>query len=58
MTRSEHRKEVADQARQLRPYEVELDRLVVEAQEWLERLRVVQAKTEAGESRHGRQASS
>lgn len=56
MTRAEHRREVAEQARQLRPYEIKLDQLVAEAQQWLNRLRAVQAKTEAGESRHGRQA--
>lgn len=54
MTRSDHRREVAEQQRQLRPYEIKLDELVVEAQQWLDRLRIVQAKTEAEEPPHGR----
>ena len=54
MTRASHRRVVEEQERELRPYEIRLDALVAEAQQWLDRLRKIQAKTEAGEPRHGR----
>lgn len=51
MTRAAHRRVVAEQERQIRPYEIRLNELVAEAQHWLDRLRQIEAHTEAGEQR-------
>lgn len=54
MSRAEHRRVVEQQQRQLLPYQEELDRLVAEAQVWLDRLRTIRERAVQEGHTHGR----